>query len=179
MDAMTSTTRTTNPYSLLIVGYGNERRGDEGVGRQVAATVAGWHLPAVKSLAAQQLLPEIAAEVAKASYVIFVDACGRCASSIQLVPIVADKQVLALCTASSLDHVCEPRELVALTHVLYGNHPQAWLLQIPTEHHDLGRSFSKTAQRGVDSALRTIEQVFTTYLRRPALTCSNLRVESA
>lgn len=164
MNSITST--AANHYSFLIVGYGNELRGDDGVGPQVATTISDWQLPSVKSLPVQQLLPEIAADMAKADYVIFVDACGkRCAPSIQLDPIVTNKEALARCTAPALTHACDPAALVALTHALYGDHPQAWLLQIPTEHYDLGRSPSKTAQQGVDSALRTIEQFFKTYLR--------------
>jgi hydrogenase maturation protease len=174
---MTST--AANHCSFLIVGYGNELRGDDGVGPQVAMTVSDWHLPSVKSLPVQQLLPEIAAEMAKADYVIFVDACGTsCAPTIQLDPIVTSQEALAHCTTPAINHACDPSALVALTHALYGDHPQAWLLQIPTEHCDLGRSLSKTAQQGVDGALRTIEQFFKTYLR-PAFTPAEPCMKSA
>ncbi|MGD1944054.1 MAG: hydrogenase maturation protease [Leptolyngbyaceae cyanobacterium] len=169
MNSTTFTTEAAHRQSFLVIGYGNALRGDDGVGPQVAMAVADWHLPSVKSLAVPQLLPELAADIATANYVIFVDACGQsCAPTIQLDPIVTNKAVLARCTAPLMNHVCEPLGLMALTHRLYGDHPQAWFLQIPTEHHDLGRSFSNSAQRGIDSALRTIEQFLTTYLRQPA-----------
>jgi hydrogenase maturation protease len=164
-----TTSAATNQCSFLIVGYGNELRGDDGVGPQVAMAISDWHLPSVKSLSVQQLLPEIAVDMAQANYVIFVDACRKgCAPTIQLEPVVPNKEALAHCTAPAINHACDPSALVALTQVLYGDHPQAWLLQIPTEHCDLGRSLSKTAQQGVDRALRTIEQFFTTYLPLPA-----------
>jgi len=160
-----SDTKAPTRYPFLIIGYGNDLRGDDAVGPKVAMAVANWHLPSVKSLAVHQLMPELAAEIAKAKYVIFVDACGKsCAPTIQLDPIITDKKILAYCTEPLLKHTCEPSALVALTHLLYGQHPQAWLLQIPTERHDLSKSLSETAQRGIDRALRTIEQFFTTYL---------------
>jgi hydrogenase maturation protease len=160
------TSTAANHYSFLIIGYGNGLRGDDGVGPQVAMTVSDWHLPSVKSLPVQQLLPDIAVDMADANYVIFVDACGKSsAPTIQINPIVTNKEALARCSALAMNRACDPSALVALTHVLYGSHPQAWLLRIPTENCDLGRSLSKTAQHGVDRALRTIEQFFTTYLR--------------
>ncbi|GEM_PF-174508 len=167
-----TSTKWATQCSFLIIGYGNELRGDDGVGPMVAMTVADWQLPSVKSLGVQQLTPELAAEIVQADYVIFVDACGQsCAPTIQLNPIVIRQESLQSSTAALLSHTCEPATLVSLTQRLYGRHPQAWLLQIPTEQHDLGMHFSKTAQRGVDKALRKIEQFFITYLR-PTLTRS-------
>ena len=158
-------TQALTRYPFLIIGYGNDLRGDDAVGPKVAMTIASWHLTSVKSLAVNQLMPELAVEMVKADYVIFVDACGRrCVPTIQLDPIVTNRKTLTHCTEPLLNHTCEPSALVALTQFLYGRHPQAWLLQIPTECHDLGESLSKTAQRGIDHALRTIEQFFITYL---------------
>ncbi|TVQ07966.1 MAG: hydrogenase maturation protease [Leptolyngbya sp. DLM2.Bin27] len=163
---MTATHQTTHHCTFLIVGYGNQLRGDDGVGPQVAMTVSDWQVPSVKAISVPQLLPAIAAEMAAADYVIFVDAWGKSsASTIRLEPIVTAPTPLAHGTTPALNHACDPAALVALTQRLYGNHPRAWLLQIPTEHCDLGRAFSKTANQGVDSALRTIEQFLTTYLR--------------
>ena len=45
-----TTSAATNQCSFLIVGYGNELRGDDGVGPQVAMAILDWHLPSVKSL---------------------------------------------------------------------------------------------------------------------------------
>ena len=41
--------------ALLVVGYGNERRGDDGVGPCVARAVAGWNRPEVRALAKPHL----------------------------------------------------------------------------------------------------------------------------
>lgn len=158
-------TQVPTHYPFLIIGYGDDLRGDDAVGPQVAMAVASWHLPSVKALAVHQLMPELSAEMLQTDYVIFVDACGKsCAPTIQLDPIVTDQKTLAHCTELLLNNACEPSALVALTQFRYGRHPQAWLLQIPTEHHEQGEPFSKTAQRGIDHALRTIEQFFITYL---------------
>src|SRR5579864_2493011 len=55
----------------LIVGYGNSLRGDDAVGLLAAGRLAGCGYDAV---AVPQLLPELAARMAAARRVIFIDA---------------------------------------------------------------------------------------------------------
>ena len=158
--------KPTTQCSFLIIGYGNELRGDDGVGPRVAMTVADWRLPSVKSLAVHQLTPELAAIIAESDYVIFVDANHKCcAQTVQISPVVVSRTLSALYPSPVLAHHCEPSPLLTLTHMLYGRHPQAWLLQIPAECFEMGKSISDTAHQGIDRALRTIEQFFTTYLQ--------------
>jgi hydrogenase maturation protease len=59
---------------VVVIGYGNTLRSDDGAGQQVATLVEDWQLPQVRSLAVHQLTPELAAELATAQMVIFVDA---------------------------------------------------------------------------------------------------------
>lgn len=151
--------------SFLIIGYGNELRGDEAVGPWVARTVAKWQVPLVKSLAVQQLTPELAPELASVNYVMFIDACSNnCTQMLQLNPVTLDKASLTHDMAPVLADDYQPSVLLALADMIYGRYPQAWSLQIPTECFDLGNSLSDTAYQGCDRAFRTIEQFFRTYL---------------
>jgi hypothetical protein len=78
--------------TVLVIGYGNTLRGDDGVGYQVAETVAEWQLPQVRSIAVHQLLPELAADIAEVDLVIFVDAVVATAPAkqdITITPIFA------------------------------------------------------------------------------------------
>lgn len=175
---MTTTTQANHHHAFLIIGYGNELRGDDAVGRWIANAVANWQLPWVKVLSVQQLTPELTDEIAQVSYVIFVDACGkRCVPEPQIDPLVVSKHTSDL-YASSLNHTCDPLAIMTLTYRLYGCRPQAWLLQIPTEHCDLGRDFSDTAYCGADRALRTIEN-FLTHYQRPTEMARNPCMKSA
>ena len=150
-------------YTFLIVGYGNELRGDDAVGARVAQAVADWHLPEVKVQVVHQLMPELAAEVAKTDYVIFVDACGEesCARTVQLDPIILgghDAQ-----SASAFSHTHGARGVLRLTQQLYGHSPQAWLLQVPSEGFAFGEPLSDTAWGGYNQALKIIERFLTNY----------------
>ncbi|NJM98130.1 MAG: hydrogenase maturation protease [Phormidesmis sp. RL_2_1] len=159
----TSTAHNIAQNSFLIVGYGNALRGDDGVGAQVAHAVADWHLPEVKTIIVHQLMPELAIEVAKADYVIFVDACGEesCARTVQLDPIVLGGDNTQ--SVSALSHTHGARGLLQLTQQLYGYSPQAWLLQVPGENFNLGQALSTIAQNGCDRALRVIERFLINY----------------
>jgi Ni,Fe-hydrogenase maturation factor len=60
---------------VLIVGYGNSLRGDDGAGWHAATRLAADpRLTGARVLARHQLTPELAAEVASASLVVLVDA---------------------------------------------------------------------------------------------------------
>src|SRR5262249_10360792 len=56
--------------------YGNELRGDDGIGPRVARAVEGWGLPGVTALSAHALVPEMAVAVAGAEGVGFGEARG-------------------------------------------------------------------------------------------------------
>ncbi|CAD5939074.1 Hydrogenase maturation protease [Planktothrix agardhii] len=59
---------------ILIVGYGNPIRGDDGIGQAVITELEQLNLMNVRSLSLHQLTPEVAAEMAEVDTVIFVDA---------------------------------------------------------------------------------------------------------
>jgi len=61
---------------VLIIGYGNPLRCDDGIGwRAAQAIMQAWPEKQVRVEAAHQLLPEMADWLAEASHVIFIDAC--------------------------------------------------------------------------------------------------------
>src|SRR5205823_6351255 len=66
--------REPRPYSFVVIGYGNDLRGDDGVGQRVALSVACWRQPGVMALALHQLTPELTTWLVRATFAIFVDA---------------------------------------------------------------------------------------------------------
>ncbi|MGB7084995.1 MAG: hydrogenase maturation protease [Phormidesmis sp.] len=149
---------------FLIIGYGNELRGDDAVGPRVADIVANWHLPSVKSISVHQLTPELVNDISATDYVIFVDACSgtSCARTVQLDPIVVGDHSSRTLAANDT-HSCNPLALLHLTEQLCSHTPQAWFLQVPIESFGFGKDLSSTTKRGCDQAVRTIEQFLKTY----------------
>ena len=188
MTTATLSDQKITPYmvdgSFLIIGYGNPLRGDDAAGAKVADIVANWNLPKVKAIALHQLMPELAIEISRADYVIFVDACGEesCARSTRVIPLSANglanlpvdrspnryrqsatAPVSAARSTSVFTHHHSAEGLLVLTRRVYGYAPPAWLLQLPAESFVLGEQLSATAQRGIDEATRTIERFLVHY----------------
>ena len=76
-------TRSGLKSALLVIGYGNTLRGDDGVGPRVAEAVAAMALPGVRTLGCHQLAPEHAEAISRADRVVFVDAAVDAAKKVQ------------------------------------------------------------------------------------------------
>jgi hydrogenase maturation protease len=137
---------------LLVIGYGNELRGDDGAGPRVASTVAGWHRPGVRALAVHQLRPELAAALADADRVVFVDAAVGAAA-------VCWRRVPATDQPARLGHASNPYWLVGLAHALAGRSPEAWLATIPAPDLSYRLGLSPAAERGVADVLSRIAEM--------------------
>jgi hydrogenase maturation protease len=139
---------------VMIIGYGNDLRSDDGIGQRIAEEIAAWHLPSVQSLAIHQLTPDLADALANSDLAIFVDAC---------LPVDGyDVQIQPLFPADDFDssiHTGDPRSLLALTEVLYGCSPTAWLVTIPVVNFEIGDRLSRIAEVGKAIALVKIIQI--------------------
>lgn len=142
----------TTLLNNLVIGYGNSLRSDDGIGIQIAETVASWHLPKVRSLALHQLTPELTAKLAQADLAIFVDA--YLANDTDTLKI---HRLQPLVSTKFPTHLSDPRILLSLTQALYSKCPQAWWVLVPGVNFQLGDRLSPPAQHGVDRALKQIK----------------------
>lgn len=140
---------------LLVIGYGNTLRGDDGVGPRVVEAVAALDLPNVQTLSCDLLTPELADPIAKAKLVVFVDAAIDAPREVQLRPLAPaeSSQIMA--------HAADPRTLLALARDVFGRAPEAWWLTIPIENTGIGEQLSDLAMKGVAIAVEKIWQLAT------------------
>lgn len=139
---------------IVVIGYGNDLRSDDGVGQRVAQAIATWNLAMVRSLCVHQLTPELAALLANADLAIFIDAC--------LTTVCEDVQLQVISPTFSTPiagHTSDPRSLLALTQVLYNRVPIAWWVQIPGVNFELGEVCSPMTERGIQVALGQINDL--------------------
>jgi hydrogenase maturation protease len=136
--------------TVLVIGYGNTLRGDDGVGYQVAETVAEWQFPQVRSIAVHQLLPELAADIAEVEIVVFVDAVVAIDPP---TPEIAITPIFAGGDENFSTHIFTPQLLLGMTQKLYRATPVAYLLTIPAIDFTLGTTLSPLAIRGKNLAL--------------------------
>ena len=147
---MTKETAIAGPAVLLVIGYGNELRCDDGVGPKVAAAVAEWNSSGIRTLACHQLTPELAEPIASARQVVFVDAAAASSGAVQL------RQLDPIMSAEAMTHSTDPRWLLGLAKQVFGRCPSAWSLTIPTEDLGFGEELSSLARQGMQTALERI-----------------------
>jgi hydrogenase maturation protease len=138
----------------LVIGYGSPIRGDDGVGQAVARAVEAWDNPSIRAIAVHQLVPELAAEMAVAGCVLFVDASAD--------PNQAEVEVENV-TPSEADgvtnHFCSPAWLLALCRELFQSCPRTLLIKVPAPIMTLGEGLSSVARRGAGEALEMIRSI--------------------
>jgi hydrogenase maturation protease len=143
-------TRHHAPTGLLVIGYGNTLRCDDGVGPKVAEAISALALPGVRTLACPLLTPELAEAVSQARVVIFVDAAVDAPREVQ-------KRKLAPAGSSQvMAHAASPPALLALARDVFGHAPEAWLIAVPVEDLGMGEELSPLAQRGFKRAVQEV-----------------------
>jgi hydrogenase maturation protease len=127
--------------TILVIGYGNVYREDDGLGPAVATAIGTMGLPHVETLAIHQLVPELCEKLAGVAFVILVDA------SIGSDEKVDVKRIQPRRKAGLLGHFSDPESLLALTEAVYGRAPETWLMTVAGDRFDcaIGLSLIATA----------------------------------
>jgi hydrogenase maturation protease len=137
--------------NILIIGYGNTLRGDDGVGQRVANSATSWGMPGLTAIAVSELTPELAEPLAAAALAFFVDA--RCAVEGTTVEIQTLKPRV---TGGIMAHAMDPRTLLGLAEALAGRSPPSWLVMVPGADFSFGEGLSAIGERGAEEALERI-----------------------
>jgi hydrogenase maturation protease len=145
--------RPESPSGLLVIGYGNTLRRDDGVGPRVADAIAALSLPGVHALACPLLTPELADPVSRARVAIFVDAAVDAPREVQM------RKLAPADTSQIMAHAASPATLLALARDVFGHSPEAWLLTIPAEDIGIGEELSAFTRRGLESAVEEIKRL--------------------
>ena len=138
---------------LLVIGYGNTLRSDDGTGPAVAESVRARDWPGVDSLACPQLTPELAEPLARARAAVFVDASLERSPGVVLQPLAPRE------SSRIFAHALDPATLLALSRDLYGRAPRAWSLTVPAASVEFGETLSPAARWGAARALRKLSQL--------------------
>ena len=137
---------------LLVIGYGNTLRRDDGVGPLVAEAVGALRLPGVRTLICQQLSPEHSAPVSQAHTVIFVDAAVDAPREVQWRELQPNE------SSQIMAHAADPRTMLALSRDVFGQVPAAWWLTIPAVDLGFHEEFSPAVQRDFAVAVQKIRE---------------------
>ena len=109
---------------VLVLGYGNPGRQDDGLGPAAAAAIEKLHWPGVTTCDNYQLVIEDALEIADNDIVWFVDAARNGAEPFDVRPLSAAPAV------AFTSHLVRPEALLAIADRCLGRSPEAYLVAI-------------------------------------------------
>jgi hydrogenase maturation protease len=149
---------------VLVIGYGNTLRTDDGVGRLAAERLADDpRLGGVRVIGRHQLTPELAIDVSQAALVVFVDASSRLpAGSFTVEPMERTGGQRA-----AWSHHLDPSSLLDLTGELYGPVPDAFLVSVGVESVLLGDRMSPNVEASLPGLIDAVAELIADHAARP------------
>ena len=139
-DVMLFGSMRCGPGRVLVIGYGNTLRSDDGVGAAVVSQLAKVlrQVETCECMVVHQLTPELAEPISRAQRVVFVDASSIFpAGRISIQPAYA-----RVVSTVGLGHHMTPEHVLGLSQELYGNTPQAWTIGIGVDSMEVGETLS-------------------------------------
>jgi len=132
---------------VLVIGYGNTLRGDDGVGPWIAERVRVEGLPDVDVLVCPQLSPEHADPISKAAAVVFVDATVAGSEGVQW------RELQPGDTTQLMGHAADPRTMLALARDVFASVPKAWLLTVLARDTGFSEALSRETRVWAEQAV--------------------------
>jgi len=151
---------------ILVIGYGNPLRGDDGVGPVIAEELAKRLCDPdskIQVVACHQLNPELAEPIAETRAVIFIDA------SVDLKP--GEVRVTAVSpdrfSPGAFVHSMKPSALLATASELFGQAPPAKSVGIGVSSFETGMQLTPQVSKAVSVAVAAVEKEIAGYLDHP------------
>jgi hydrogenase maturation protease len=150
---------------LLIIGYGNPDREDDGVAWHILRALASkLGLPAPQSYEDEfpesslidfnfylQLTPEMAEDISQYLYVCFIDAhTGNIPEPVRMITVESEFQ------RSPFTHHLTPQSLLSMCETIYGKKPRAALLSVLGHRFLFSRQLSEETAAQVPRAVELI-----------------------
>jgi hydrogenase maturation protease len=138
---------------VLVIGYGNSLRSDDGIGCRVARELQSrLDGPRVEVIECRQLAPEMAEKIRGAALVIFVDAAAEGSPGEW-----RHHRLHAEDASPTFSHAPAPAALLALAADLYGAAPEGHLFTVCGSSFGYGEDFSPDVARALPSVVSEIE----------------------
>lgn len=139
---------------VLIVGYGNRSRSDDGAGWFVVEQLEKAGLADTEFLVTQQLEVELAETISHYDFVVFVDA-----ATAQSPHPVTRCEVTPSLQSHAVTHYFTPGDLLALCRTLYQRQPRGALFSIRGENFNFGTTLLPVTELAAIDVVRQITRL--------------------
>lgn len=114
----------------VIIGYGNELRGEDAFGIEVIKELQKLPLKDTKLLSLHQLTPEIVLELLEANEIVFIDTCYDKKNNYALACSLVEQNSL------NLSHHIAPKTIIQMLNTLYDNYPNFFIYSMISSSFD-------------------------------------------
>jgi hydrogenase maturation protease len=139
---------------ILVIGYGNQSRRDDGAGWLVIERLAALGLPDVELHAMHQLEMDLAETISRFDLVIFVDAAVTDSPD-----AVTRTLVHRNLEFRAVSHHMTPADVLALCRALYRKEPQVMLFSIRGHDFEFGMTVSPAVEDAANEVVQQIIQI--------------------
>ena len=143
--------RGQKPTAVLILGYGNPGRQDDGLGPEIVQELERLRLPGLSLEADYQLSIEHAADLERTDKVIFVDAALRGPEPFELRRLAASRSI------EFTSHALAPEAVLAISEDTYGHAPEALLVAVRGYSFEFAEGLTEKARQNKVRALELIK----------------------
>jgi len=148
---------------VLVVGYGNTLRSDDGVGlyavREIQKTMTRSNIELMEVV---QLYPELAETLSRKDFAIFIDAAMEGISG-----ETNFEPIHPVPKTSGMSHSTDPETLLFAAKELYGHAPKALLATVAGECFGLGTTLSAEVEASMKGVAARVVQIIEEFLGEP------------
>jgi len=141
---------------ILVIGYGNPLRGDDGFGIYVAERL---HYEGVDEqvtlMSRHRLTPELAEDLSETEFVLFIAVCSSAPYGAQICRRIRPARSVTQSFASGMS----PESLLSCTQAVYDHLPQGLLVEVGSSRFDHGASLSPEIAGLVEPAAEVVQAV--------------------
>jgi len=132
---------------ILVLGYGNPGRQDDGLGPAAAEAIERLHAPGVRVEVNYLLNIEDAAEAAEHDWVVFVDAAEVGTEPFEV------REVSPADATAFTSHIVKPEVIMGICRKHYSRTPRALLIGIRGYEFELQEGFTNRGRSNLDRAI--------------------------
>ena len=145
---------TSTDPALIVFAWGNESRGDDGIGPLLARRLRELELPELVVIEDHQLNIEHVTDFVDDTPLLFIDASVSIESGIEVEPIEASSD------GNFSTHAISPQALLNVYREATGNEPPpAFLLHVAGKSFGLGEGLGETGLASAESAWAFLEEL--------------------
>jgi hydrogenase maturation protease len=144
-------------HKVLLIGYGNPAREDDGLGPAAAQAIEKLNIDGVSVDSNYQLTVEDAASAARHDVVVFVDAAARGENPVMFYELEPKR------SESFTSHSVAPETILGLTHDLFNAETRGFMLGIRGYSFDMFKEEMTTeASKNLEAAIKFITPLLQT-----------------